>query len=110
MYQSLSAEVEKLLWIMESMVGSLLSLKGCHIFAIGVGVLRTVTKIVNNGSLARAHCQLSLDSKKERKVDERKQPFGGAAIPSPANPSLMNSNAGGVSSDKVIPDFTPLFV
>ena len=42
-------------------------------------------------------------------MDEQKQPFGGGAIPSPVNPSPMNSNTGGVSSHKVIPDSTPQF-
>ena len=109
MYQNLFVEAEKLLWMMESMVGSLLSLKGCQIFAIGVGVLCTATKTMNYGSIVRANYQLSLDSKKERKMDERKQPFGGAAIPCLVNPSPMNSNARGVSSHKVIPNSTPLF-
>ena len=57
----------KITWMMESMVGSLLSLKGCQIFATGVGVLCTTTKTVNYGSIARAHYQLSLDSKKRKK-------------------------------------------
>ena len=67
MYQNLFVEAEKLLWMMESMVGSLLSLKGCQIFATSVGVLCTATKTVNYGSIARAHYQLSLDSKKRKK-------------------------------------------
>ena len=42
-------------------------------------------------------------------MDERKQPFGGGAISSLVNPSPTNSNTGGVSSHKAIPDSTPLY-
>lgn len=76
MYQNLSAKEEKLLWMMESMHGwAHLSSIGCQIFATGVGVLCTTTKTVNYDLIARAHYQLSLDSKKKERWMNENNPL-----------------------------------